>query len=344
MKSIPQNYDDLRSKQSATPQTKKDMLEIIKKLFVGKKKFLTIPIVVLVGLFFLPITILLLIGWFIYAKIQNKKIKIVGLSIIGLFILVFGWAYASAILNPTPPKPATKVERETVETKTLPSPSPTSKPENLVKVTRVIDGDTIEIEGGKRVRLIGIDSPETDMCYNKEATNKAKELLENQEVTLEKDVSETDRYGRLLRYIWKGDVLINEQIAHEGYAASSSYPPDVKYQERIVAAQKEARDGGKGLWGAACAATPTPTPKVIATPTAIPKVITTPTPTPLSTSTTQTSCKYSCSAPDRDCTSDFSTHSEAQAFFNCCGFTATNDPMKLDSVGVGDGIACESLP
>lgn len=54
-------------------------------------------------------------------------------------------------------------------------------------------------------------------------------------------------------------------------------------------------------------------------------------------------CKYSCSSPDRDC-ADFSTHAEAQEFFNCCDFTASNDPMKLDSVGVGDGVACESLP
>lgn len=326
-----QNDDVLKSKESAIPQSNKGMLEM-KKLFVGKKKFLTIPIIVLAGLVFLPITVLLLIGWLIYAKVPNKKIKIAGLSVIGLFTLFFGWVYVSAIFNPTPPKPATKVERETVEIKTLPSPSPTSKPENLVKVTRVIDGDTIEIEGGKRVRLIGIDSPETDVCYNKEATNKAKELLENQEVTLEKDVSETDRYDRLLRYIWKGDVLINEQIVYEGYATSYSYPPDVKYQERIVTAQKEARDGSKGLWGTACAATPTPTSKVMTTPT------------PTSTSTAPTSCKYSCSSPDRDCSSDFSTQSEAQAFFNCCGFTATNDPMKLDGVKVDDGIACESLP
>ncbi len=55
------------------------------------------------------------------------------------------------------------------------------------------------------------------------------------------------------------------------------------------------------------------------------------------------SCQYSCTGSDKDC-SDFSTHEEAQEFFDCCGFTASNDPMKLDSVGVGDGIACESLP
>lgn len=55
------------------------------------------------------------------------------------------------------------------------------------------------------------------------------------------------------------------------------------------------------------------------------------------------SCQYSCSGQDLDC-SDFSTHQEAQDFFDCCGFTANNDPMKLDSVGIGDDVACESLP
>ncbi len=57
----------------------------------------------------------------------------------------------------------------------------------------------------------------------------------------------------------------------------------------------------------------------------------------------ENACMYSCSSPDRDC-EDFSTHSEAQEFFECCGFTETNDPMKLDSLGTGDGVACESLP
>ncbi len=62
-----------------------------------------------------------------------------------------------------------------------------------------------------------------------------------------------------------------------------------------------------------------------------------------SSTTTDSSCKYSCTGSDKDC-SDFSTHKEAQDFFNCCGFTATKDSMKLDSVGVGDGVACEAIP
>ena len=59
-------------------------------------------------------------------------------------------------------------------------------------------------------------------------------------------------------------------------------------------------------------------------------------------SSSDTTCMYSCDSPDKDC-SDFSSHSEAQEFFECCGYTETNDQMKLDSLGVGDGVACESL-
>ncbi len=99
------------------------------------------------------------------------------------------------------------------------------------KVIRVIDGDTIKIEGDKVIRYIGIDTPETVhpskpvQCYGKEASDKNKELVEGKEVKLEKDVSETDKYGRLLRYIWLGDMLVNEYLVREGYAQSSTYPP-----------------------------------------------------------------------------------------------------------------------
>lgn len=127
--------------------------------------------------------------------------------------------------------------------------------ENEYLVTRVIDGDTIEIEGGQRIRYIGIDTPETvdpsspTQCYGIEASNKNTELVENKYVRLEKDVSETDRYGRLLRYVWVGDVFVNESLVREGYAYSSSYPPDIKYQELFRSAESEARENGRGLWG-----------------------------------------------------------------------------------------------
>lgn len=126
----------------------------------------------------------------------------------------------------------------------------------VTRVIRVIDGDTIEIEGGQRVRYIGIDTPETvDTrkevgCFGQEASARNKELVENQDIYLEKDVSETDRYGRLLRYIYLAtdSASINEQLVREGYALSSSYPPDVKYQEKFKTAEEAARTDKKGLW------------------------------------------------------------------------------------------------
>ncbi len=131
-----------------------------------------------------------------------------------------------------------------------------------VKVLRVIDGDTIEIEDAekvaKKVRYIGIDTPETvdprrsEQCFGKEASAKNKELVQGQEIYLEKDVSEVDKYGRLLRYIYleSSDISVNEQLVTEGYAVSSKYPPDIKYQEKFKAAEEEARSKGKGLWQA----------------------------------------------------------------------------------------------
>lgn len=123
-----------------------------------------------------------------------------------------------------------------------------------VKVTKVIDGDTIEIEGGYRLRYIGIDTPETVHpnqpveCFGKEASNKNRELVEGRIVRLERDITEFDRYGRLLRYVWVDNTLINEALVKEGYATSYTYPPDVKYQERFVQAEREARENKKGLW------------------------------------------------------------------------------------------------
>ncbi|MEX0616807.1 MAG: thermonuclease family protein [Candidatus Woykebacteria bacterium] len=124
-----------------------------------------------------------------------------------------------------------------------------------VLVTKVVDGDTVELEGGQKVRYIGIDTPETVdprksvQCFGKEATAKNRSLVEGKKVKLEKDISETDKYGRLLRYIWVGDTLMNEILVKEGFAHSSPYPPDVKLQDRFNKAEKFARENNKGLWG-----------------------------------------------------------------------------------------------
>jgi len=129
-----------------------------------------------------------------------------------------------------------------------------SKNETSVKVVKVIDGDTIEIEDGQKVRYIGIDTPETVdprrtvACFGKEASEKNRELIEGKTVRLEKDVSEKDKYGRLLRYVYVDDMFINEYLLSQGYAKISTFPPDVRYVELFLAAESQAREKNLGLW------------------------------------------------------------------------------------------------
>jgi len=125
------------------------------------------------------------------------------------------------------------------------------------RVTRVIDGDTIEVDIDSsiyRVRYIGIDTPETVHpsqpieCFGKEASDKNSELVAGQTVRLEKDISETDKYGRLLRYVWVDDIFVNDYLVRQGYAYATTYPPDVKYAEQFAGAQTEAEENNRGLW------------------------------------------------------------------------------------------------
>ncbi|MDP3758718.1 MAG: thermonuclease family protein [Candidatus Daviesbacteria bacterium] len=127
-------------------------------------------------------------------------------------------------------------------------------------VTKVVDGDTIVVSGGQTVRFIGIDTPETVDprrsvgCFGKEASKKVKELLFEKEVILQKDVSETDKYKRLLRYIFlplpSGQTLfVNDYLVREGFAKVLTFPPDVKYNEQFRQAETEAKESSRGLWG-----------------------------------------------------------------------------------------------
>jgi len=124
-------------------------------------------------------------------------------------------------------------------------------PSNMYRVTRVIDGDTIEVAtdtGVKRVRYIGVDTPETVHpskpieCFGKEASNKNKELVEGKWVRLERDISDTDRYGRWLRYVYVDDEFVNQLLVAEGYATVVTYPPDVKHAEQFRVAERAARE------------------------------------------------------------------------------------------------------
>jgi len=121
-----------------------------------------------------------------------------------------------------------------------------------VKVTRVLDGDTIEIESGERVRYLGINAPESGQPFFTEATRENERLVAGRTVALEFDVQTQDRYKRLLAYVWVGDVLVNEEIVKNGYAVIETIQPNVKYQDLILKAQQEARNACRGLWAGLC--------------------------------------------------------------------------------------------
>jgi micrococcal nuclease len=145
---------------------------------------------------------------------------------------------------------------------------------NLEKATvvKVVDGDTLAVNVAgeeKRVRLILVDTPESvhpdesrNNGYGKLASDyTASQIKAGQTVYLQKDVSETDKYGRLLRYVWlepptdaesESEIrtkMYNAKLLLEGYAQIATYPPDVKYADMFTNFQREARESDKGLWG-----------------------------------------------------------------------------------------------
>jgi len=126
-------------------------------------------------------------------------------------------------------------------------------------VTRVVDGDTIVVTTPgttEKVRLIGVDTPETVdprrpvQCFGKEASDFTKTLLNNKSVHLEADPSQDnrDKYGRLLRYVFLGNINVGEKIIAEGYGHEYTYRLPYKYQTAFKNAERLARESKKGLW------------------------------------------------------------------------------------------------
>ncbi len=261
--------------------------------------------------------------------------------------LLLGIAVAACSGSGSPPDPPPSTSSPTDSPTSQPTAirvlapvAPTGPTENA-RVARIIDGDTIEVALDGRtwtVRYVGIDTPETKhgntnvewMGPQAAAANKG--LVANQTVVLEKDTSETDRYGRLLRYVWldrgdKGWLLVNLRLVERGFAQVATFPPDVKYADVFVAAERRARDADVGLWG------PQPTP----TSSATPKPKATPRPTPRPTAEPAGDCDPSYPGvcippppPDLDCGDIVYRRFDV----------LPPDPHNFD--GDGDGIGCES--
>ena len=131
-----------------------------------------------------------------------------------------------------------------------------------VRVKRVVDGDTIELENGNKVRYIGIDTQELDssnesvQCYGEEAQKANIDLVLGKIIRMEKDVTDKDRFDRLLRYVWVLDnkdgenyeLFVNDTLVRKGYAKVATYPPDIKYSELFLQGERYAKEKSLGLW------------------------------------------------------------------------------------------------
>lgn len=198
-------------------------------------------------------------------------------------------------------------------------------------VLEVVDGDTIHVRlsdgTSATVRYIGVDTPETVhpskpvQPFGPEASAANRQLVAGAVVTLEVDLSDSDRYDRLLRYVWLGSdgdwLLVNAELLRRGLATVSTYPPDVKWVEPIyLSAQRAAAEVGLGIWS-----TPTPLPLSSAAPAQTPD-----------------------GSPRGDCHPDYSACLPIGTDVNCDQIADRNfrstgdDPYELD--GNGDGVAC----
>jgi micrococcal nuclease len=134
----------------------------------------------------------------------------------------------------------------------------------LAKVTRVVDGDTLEVRldgRSEKVRLIGVDTPESVRpgtpveCYAKAASAETRRLVGGRRVTLRFDVERRDRYGRLLAYVYRDGLFVNAALVQRGYARTLTIPPNVEHAGELARLARTARHEGRGLWHACGRAT-----------------------------------------------------------------------------------------
>jgi micrococcal nuclease len=121
-------------------------------------------------------------------------------------------------------------------------------PSKRIGVKAVIDGDTIELESGERVRYIGIDTPEKDQPFFGEATRANQELLKKGKYTLEYDNDREDDWGRTLAYVWIDTLLVNAELVREGLASVYLISPNFKHKNKLIAFQNQARAKKVGIW------------------------------------------------------------------------------------------------
>lgn len=214
-----------------------------------------------------------------------------GTLLVGLLVLVVPLGDFPSVADPIPsattlaPTTTSKATTSTVATTTTSMPStttvvtfpqsdvllaapvdgpsgdpgaPLASDAEPVTVLSITDGDTLDVrypEGSSaEVRLIGINTPESNECFSEEATQVLAVLAPiGSRIGMTSDVSDVDQFDRLLRYLWLGGMSVNEESVRRGAAISRRYAPDTAMATRLEAAQAEAKEAGLGLWApAAC--------------------------------------------------------------------------------------------
>ncbi|MDP3964222.1 MAG: thermonuclease family protein [bacterium] len=250
-------------------------------------------------------------------------------------VIVFGMFAAWWVISPNTTdsqQAETRGQEDRIETES-------SLEEERIVVIQIVDGDTIIVEGGETVRYLAIDTPELTHrppdCYAAEAIERNRELVEGKAVRLEKDVRDTDRYGRLLRYVYVGETQVNRVLVEEGYARAFIVPPDDARREEYIRLETQARESSRGLWGNC-------DPRLLS-------VWEQNTPERAETAEYQAEnsetpledapacfCEYNF----YDCR-DFQTADDAQSLYECCAKESGEDIHLID--GDEDGNACEQL-
>jgi endonuclease YncB( thermonuclease family) len=263
------------------PGTEARGIQIGRVRFEGIRGLIFLGIVLIGALALWPLTLGLFLGHQARRRIRQYQLRVATLAVIALLALPLSALWVQALwlgMSPQSPgsveytmtRPAwpsslawfasplfaadTPVRQATVASRVA------AVTEDGLLVTKVIDGHTIMLENGAIVRYLGVDTREPFPCLTTPASTKNQALVVGQRVRLEQDVhKKTDEEGRLLRYVYVGDILINELLVREGFAAAVlAETQDSKYQERLRAAEHAARQDKWGLWSQDCAPTPTP--------------------------------------------------------------------------------------
>ena len=274
---------------------------------------------------------------------------------------------------------ATPIPRppEATSTPIPPTPLPTHTPQptavrptqtlspqrTLYRVVAAFSGDTIKVSRAGKTYLIcyaGIDAPDPATGIGSRAIQANRRFVKGKTVYLEKDASETDQNGCLLRHVFLEDgTFVSAKLVYFGYATARADYPNTRYRDALLKMQQEAKEAKFGLWETGPvfrslpAPTPTPRPSPTATPVPTPTPLPSPTATPLSptptpkpvTATsipTQPTAVCDCSHDRYNCpqtSDDFSTQAEAQACYEYCKSQGHGDVHDLDRNN--DGVACE---